>query len=304
MKSEEIKQVLVVGAGTMGQQITVPCITHGLNVVIYDIHDAMLQKAVARIRKMLDGLVKWQKITADDADAAMKRVRTTTDLPEAARDIDIVSESVPEDPKLKGEIFAKIHAACPERTIFTTNTSTLLPSMFAGATGRPEKLAALHFHDVRISTIVDVMPHPGTAQETMELVRDFAVRIGQTPIVMERESPGYVFNFMLSNLFQSAQTLAANGVASVEDVDRSWMGVTHMVTGPFGIMDSVGLDTVWKITNYWAQALKNPQQLKNAAFMKEYVDRGHLGEKTGRGFYTYPKPRFRDPDFIAGAGNK
>jgi len=211
---------------------------------------------------------------------------------------------VPEDPKLKGEIFAKIHAACPERTIFTTNTSTLLPSMFAGATGRPEKLAALHFHDVRISTIVDVMPHPGTAQETMELVRDFAVRIGQTPIVMERESPGYVFNFMLSNLFQSAQTLAANGVASVEDVDRSWMGVTHMVTGPFGIMDSVGLDTVWKITNYWAQALKNPQQLKNAAFMKEYVDRGHLGEKTGRGFYTYPKPRFRDPDFIAGAGNK
>ena len=176
--------------------------------------------------------------------------------------------------------------------------------MFAGATGRPEKLAALHFHDVRISTIVDVMPHPGTAQETMELVRDFAVRIGQTPIVMERESPGYVFNFMLSNLFQSAQTLAANGVASVEDVDRSWMGVTHMVTGPFGIMDSVGLDTVWKITNYWAQALKNPQQLKNAAFMKEYVDRGHLGEKTGRGFYTYPKPRFRDPDFIAGAGNK
>jgi len=264
----------------------------------------MLQKAVARIRKMLDGLVKWQKITADDADAAMKRVRTTTDLPEAARDIDIVSESVPEDPKLKGEIFAKIHAACPERTIFTTNTSTLLPSMFAGATGRPEKLAALHFHDVRISTIVDVMPHPGTAQETMELVRDFAVRIGQTPIVMERESPGYVFNFMLSNLFQSAQTLAANGVASVEDVDRSWMGVTHMVTGPFGIMDSVGLDTVWKITNYWAQALKNPQQLKNAAFMKEYVDRGHLGEKTGRGFYTYPKPRFRDPDFIAGAGNK
>ena len=175
-----------------------------------------------------------------------------------ARDIDIVSESVPEDPKLKGEIFSKIHGACPERTIFTTNTSTLLPSMFAQATGRPEKLAALHFHDVRISTIVDVMPHPGTSRETVELVRDFAVRIGQTPIVMERESPGYVFNFMLSNLFQSAQTLAANGVASVEDIDRSWMGVTHMITGPFGIMDSVGLDTVWKITNYWARDTEEP----------------------------------------------
>jgi 3-hydroxybutyryl-CoA dehydrogenase len=304
MKSEDIKNVLIVGAGTMGQQITVPCITHGLNVVLYDIEDTMLQKALSRIRKILDGYVKWKKITDDEADAAMKCIRTTTDLADAARDIDIVSESVPEDPKLKGDIFSKIHAACPKRTIFTTNTSTLLPSMFAQATGRPEKLAALHFHDVRISTIVDVMPHPGTARETVELVRDFALRIGQTPIVMERESPGYVFNFMLSNLFQSAQTLAANGVASVEDIDRSWMGVTHMVSGPFGIMDSVGLDTVWKITSYWAQILKNPQQLKNAAFMKEYVDRGHLGEKTGRGFYAYPKPQFREPDFITGAGGK
>ena len=302
MKSGDIKNVLIVGAGTMGQQIAVPCVIHGMNVVLYDIEDGMLQKALARIRKMLDGFVKWQKITAAEADAAMARIRTTTDLADAACDADIVSESVPEDPKLKGEIFAKIHAACPERTIFTTNTSTLLPSMFADATGRPEKLAALHFHDVRISTIVDVMPHPGTAKETVELVRDFAVRIGQTPIVMERQSPGYVFNFMLSNLFQSAQTLAANGVASVEDIDRSWMGVTHMPSGPFGIMDSVGLDTVWKITNYWAQILKNPQQIKNAEFMKLYVDRGHLGEKTGQGFYKYPRPRFRDPDFISGGG--
>jgi 3-hydroxybutyryl-CoA dehydrogenase len=304
MKSEDIKNVLIVGAGTMGQQITVPCITHGLNVVLYDIKEDMLQKALARIRKMLDGFVKWKKITEEEADAAMKRVRTTTDLADAARDADIVSESVPEDPKLKGEIFAKINVACPERTIFTTNTSTLLPSMFAGATGRPDKLAALHFHDIRITTIVDVMPHPGTAKETVELVREFAVRIGQTPIVMERESPGYVFNFMLSNLFQTAQTLAANSVASVEDIDRSWMGVTHMPAGPFGLMDSVGLDTVWKITHYWAERLKNPQQLKNADFMKQYVDRGELGTKTGKGFYTYPKPRFSDPDFITGAGSK
>lgn len=304
MQSGDIKNVLIVGAGTMGQQIAVPCITHGLNVTIYDIDSAMFQKALARIRKMLDGFVKWKKISAEEADAAMKRIGTTTDLGEAARDADIVSESVPEDPKLKGEIFSKINAACPERTIFTTNTSTLLPSMFAKETGRPEKFAALHFHDVRISTVVDVMPHPETSKETVELVRDFAVRIGQTPIMMERESPGYVFNFMLSNLFQSAQTLAANGVASVEDIDRSWMGVTHMLSGPFGIMDSVGLDTVWKITHYWAERLKNPQQQKNAAFMKEYVDRGHLGTKTGEGFYSYPNPRFRDPDFISGTGTK
>lgn len=304
MKSEDITNVLIVGAGTMGQQISVPCSINGFNVMLYDVNDDTLRKAVVRIREMLDCFVKWQRITADEGDAAMRRIRTTTDIKEAARDADIVSESVPEDPKLKGEIFSTLHGLCPERTIFTTNTSTLIPSMFAQATKRPDKLAALHFHDVRISTIVDVMPHPGTSPETVALVRDFAVQIGQTPIVMGRESPGYVFNFMLMNLFQSAQTLASNGVASVEDIDRSWMGVTRMVTGPFGIMDSVGLDTVWKITRYWAEFLKNPQQAKNAEFIRHYVDRGQLGEKTGRGFYSYPNPRFLDRDFITGSGTR
>ncbi|MBN1533375.1 MAG: 3-hydroxyacyl-CoA dehydrogenase [Spirochaetes bacterium] len=304
MKSEDITHVLILGAGTMGQQISVPCAVQGLTVTIYDIDRYALRNATEIIRKLLEEFVALKKISAAEADAAFRRIRTTVDLEEGARDADIVSESVPEDPALKGEIFSRIHANCPERTVFTTNTSTLLPSMFAQATGRPDKLVALHFHDVRISTIVDVMPHPGTSPETVALARDFAVRIGQTPIVMERESPGYVFNFMLMNLFQSAQTLAANGVASIEDIDRSWMGVTHMVNGPFGIMDSVGLDTVWKITHYWAELLKLPQQMKNAEFIKKYVDRGHLGEKSGKGFYAYPNPRYLDRDFITGSGKK
>src|SRR6056297_4091737 len=219
-------------------------------------------------------------------------------MEEAARDCDIVSESIPEDPALKGKVFSQFNVLCPERTIFTTNTSTLLPSMFAEETGRPDRLAALHLHDVRITKVVDVMPHPGTSSETMETVETFARNIGQLPLVMKKQSPGYVFNFMLSALFKSAQQLAANDVASVEDIDRAWMGVMHTPIGPFGIMDSVGLDTVYKITDYWANKLQDKNALANAEFMKQYVDSGHLGAKTGRGFYRYPDPAYAQAGFL------
>ena len=111
--------------------------------------------------------------------------------------------------------------------------------------------------------------------ETVMIVRHFALRIGQNPIVMKRQSPGYVFNFMLSELFKTAQTLAANEVASVHDVDRwSLDGAMYMLWGSFRMINSVGLDTVWKITDYWAKKLNDRQAIKNADFMKQYVDRG------------------------------
>jgi 3-hydroxybutyryl-CoA dehydrogenase len=298
MKVGDIKRVLIVGAGTMGQQIASVCAINGIEVSLNDMNSEALEKGREGICDLCRFFVKAGKISEEESTAAIARVALSDSLEEAARDVDLVSESVPEDPALKGKVFSRLNRCCPEHVLFTTNTSTLMPSMFAKDTGRPDRLAALHFHDVRISTIVDVMPHAGTSSETIDLVRDFAIRIGQTPIVMGRESPGYVFNFMLSNLFESALTLAANGVASVEDIDRSWMGVTHMPTGPFGIMDSVGLQTVWKITDFWARKLNHPQKMKNADFVKRYVEGNRLGVKSGEGFYRYPKPRYRDSDFL------
>jgi 3-hydroxybutyryl-CoA dehydrogenase len=211
---------------------------------------------------------------------------------------------VPEDPDLKGRVFAEVNKHCPERTIFTTNTSMLVPSMFAQATGRPDKLAALHFHDLRISNVVDVMPHPGTAPEVVELVRDFASSIGQIVIMLSRENNGYVFNTMLSSLFSSALTLASRNVASIEDIDRSWMGIMHMPIGPFGIMDQVGLNTVWTITDYWAKRTGDVQSQANADYVKQFVDHGHLGFKTGQGFYAYPGPAYQDAHFLSGDDKK
>jgi 3-hydroxybutyryl-CoA dehydrogenase len=141
------------------------------------------------------------------------------------------------------------------------------------------------------------MPHPGTSPESLELVQAFARRLDQTVILLERENFGYVFNAMLSDLFKSALTLAANGVAAVEDIDRAWMGVLQAPMGPFGMMDSIGLTTVWKISDYWAKATDDAQMTANAAFLKVLIDDGRLGKKSGAGFYSYPKPLFQQLGF-------
>ncbi len=301
MKINDIKKVLLLGAGTMGQQISVPCSLAGFDVVIYDINEEALNKAMKIIPKIMDGMVLWKKATRAEADSALKRISITTDPELAAKEADIVSESVPEKPDLKIKIFSQFNKLCPERTIFTTNTSTLLPSMIAEATGRPEKFIALHFHDVSMTNVVDIMPHPGTSKETIQIVKEFAEKAGQLPIMMEKEHSGYVFNYMIGAVFTSAQTLATKHVASIEDIDRAWMGVTHMMLGPFALMDSIGLDTMLSFTEYWAEKMKDHQWKKNAEFLRGYVEQGHLGKKSKKGFYDYPKPSFMEPDFLKGS---
>lgn len=300
MKAEDIRNILMIGSGNMGQQIGFLCAMNGFNVIMYDIGAAELKRAEDRILKLARQFVESSQLTREKADAAVRRMRFIQDAAEAAHEADLVSESVPEDPQLKGRVFAQFNQLCPYRTVFTTNTSTLIPSMFAEATGRPDRFAAFHFHDVRVTNVVDIMPHPGTSPETVALIQGFAERIGQIAILLKKENFGYVFNAMLMDLFKAAQTLAANQVAAVEDIDRAWMGVMHTMIGPFGIMDSIGIDTVWKVTDYWATQLKTQQAMTNAAFLRRYVDRGELGVKSGKGFYAYPNPAFCQAGFIEG----
>jgi len=296
-----IKHVLVVGAGTMGQQIGLQCAMHGFDVTLYDVDPDALQTALLAVDAYAAGLREAGQLSAEQAEAALARITAATDPAQAAAQADLVSESVPEDPQLKGKVFAQFNALCPPHTIFTTNTSSLVPSMIAEATGRPGQFAALHFHQpVWTANLVDVMPHPGTSAETLAQVEAFARQIGQIPIVLNKENYGYVFNAMYNALNREAITLAANGVASVEDIDRAWMVVMKAPAGPMGMLDIVGLETAWHITDYWANLLDDPQLKKNAAFLKEYVDKGWLGVKTGRGFYSYPDPAFAQPGFLEG----
>ncbi|MBI9076695.1 MAG: 3-hydroxyacyl-CoA dehydrogenase [Desulfatibacillum sp.] len=300
MNSEDIQKVLILGAGTMGHQIGFLCATHGLEVAVFDISEESLTAAQGKVQKLARRFVKMEKLDQAGAEAAFNRMSFTSNPQRAAKDADIISESVPENPEVKGNIFRQFHELCPEHTLFTTNTSTLVPSMFAEASGRPEKLAALHFHDVAFNNVVDIMPHPGTSPDTVEKLKAFAERTGLIAIVLNRENPGYLFNSMLTEWFRAAQSLAAREVASPRDIDRAWMGVMGVGAGPFGIMDSIGLDTVHSITRFWAEKTEDPRAMENAAFMKTFVDKGELGVKTGKGVYTYPGPEFKHPDFLKG----
>jgi len=300
MTADDIKRVLIVGSGNMGQQIGFLCAINGFETVLFDTNPDVLSDAVSRILKLSKRYVSEDRMTIEEAEAALDRISVTNTPEEATKGVDLISESVPEDPELKGKVFGMFNKLCPKHTVFTTNTSTLVPSMFAEATGRPDKFAALHFHDVRVTNIVDIMPHPGTSPETTELIKGFAEKIGQTAIVLQKENTGYVFNYMFSNLCSTALTMAEKEIASVEDIDRSWMGIMQTIIGPFGIMDQIGLKTVYTVTDYWAQKKNDTQAKANAAFVKQMIDEGYFGTQSKRGFYTYPDPAYLKPDFLKG----
>ena len=300
MNNIENKKILILGAGTMGLQIALQCAAHGFNVTVYDIFEQALEKAEKQISKLAEKLATHKRVDSEQAKAAPGRIHFSSDPESAGADAYLINESVPEDPKLKQKVFARFNKICPAHTIFTTNSSTLVPSMIATGTGRPDRFIALHFHDLFLTNIVDVMPHPETSKQTLDAVLQFCKEIDQFPIELKKEQHGYVFNTMLSQLLASALTLASGDVASVEDIDRAWMGIMKTHVGPFGIMDSVGIETVYKITEYWAGINKDPQAIANTAFLKQYVKKNHLGVKTGKGFYNYPESDFLKPEFMVG----
>jgi 3-hydroxybutyryl-CoA dehydrogenase len=299
MKAGDIRKVLIIGAGTMGQQIGFLCAMNGFDTAIYDVAPDILDRSLDRLKRLAEKFVARRRIDPDGAKAALGRITMTCDAGQAAAEADFVSESVVEDVELKCRVFETFHPLCPSRTVFTTNSSSLIPSMMADATGRPEKFAALHFHNTLTSLVVDIMPHAGTSPETVAVIDGFARRLGQTPILIKRENHGYVFNNMLMNLCDTALYLASAGIASIEDIDRSWMGVMNVGVGPFGIMDSIGLDTTLRINEILASQLNDPRAISNVEFLKRYVSQGKLGTKSGEGFYRYPEPAFQRADFLA-----
>ena len=298
MRVEEIKKILIIGAGTMGQQIGFLCALHGFDTMIYDQSQEALDRSRARLIRFAEKFASRRRVDEGKARAALARISMSCDAGEAAEGVDFVSESVYEDVELKCRVFETFHPLCPPAAVFTTNSSSLIPSMMADATGRPDKFAAFHFHNTLTSVVVDIMPHPGTAPETVALIEGLARRLGQTPILIKRENHGYVFNTMLMNLCDTALYLAAGGIATIEDIDRSWMGVMNTAIGPFGIMDSIGLDTTLRVNEIWASQLNDPRAISNVEFLKQYVDRGKLGTKSGEGFYQYPDPAFQRADFL------
>ncbi len=294
IKLADIQKVLIIGSGTLGLRIGLQSALSGFDTTIYDINEKAFDSARKIQASILKSLVDKKLITAEKSAEALQRIRFTLDPAEAAKDADFVSESVLEELAVKKKVWSQFATLCPPQTIFTTNTSYLLPSWFAAETGRPGLFCAFHFHDVFFANVVDIMPHAATEPWVIDLLMEMGKKLNQTPVFVKKESNGYIFNAMLMALIGAAGSLVTNEVSSIEDVDRSWMGNFKMPSGPFGILDTIGLDTAWHVTNNQT----DQKSQKFAALLKTYVDAGKLGVKTGEGFYKYPNPAYMKENFV------
>lgn len=287
-----IKNVTILGAGTLGSQISFQTAFKGFTVTVYDLSEASLQSCAAAHKAYGEHFINDRGEDASAVRAGLSRIRYTTNLQEALEDCDLTSESVPENPEIKQHLYEQLAELAPEKTLFTTNTSTMLPSDFAQFTGRPERFCALHFANLIWDiNIAEIMGHPGTSESTIQQVTNFAVAIGMIPVPIHKEQSGYVLNSLLVPILAAAQSLVTNGVTTPEVVDQVYCKFNAPAErGPFQFMDLIGLKTVHDVFQHLGALMGDEQSIANAEYLKEnFLDKGHLGLKTHKGYYTYPQ---------------
>ncbi|WP_336769963.1 3-hydroxyacyl-CoA dehydrogenase [Bacillus bombysepticus] len=284
------KNITVAGSGVLGSQIAFQTAFKGFNVFVYDINDESLERAKGHFERLIGRYQTDLHVTEEQLRSAYERVTFSSDLATAVADADLVIEAIPEVVQIKTDFYTKLGQVAPEKTIFATNTSTLLPSMFAEATGRPEKFLALHFaNEIWKNNTAEIMKHAGTDTKVFEDVVEFAKAIGMIALPLHKEQPGYILNSLLVPLLDAAQSLLVNEVADPETIDKTWRVATGAPLGPFAILDVVGITTAYNIASAKAKS-GNKQSEKVAHYLKtEYIDKGKLGVATGEGFFKYPK---------------
>ena len=296
----EINKVLIAGSGTMGQQISFQCAISGFTTVVYDVSGESLELCKEAHQGFADEFVANRETSPELVAETLARLSYSTNLPEAVVDVDLVNESISENLNIKKSFYMELNEHCAPRTIFTTNTSTLLPSEISTSTGRPDKFLALHFaFPVWDTRLGDVMKTPDTDDAIFERILEFAVEIGMVPIRLDKEQPGYLLNTILVPWLTAAQSLLTNEVSSAADVDKSWMLSTSMDRGPFAVMDMVGLETIYNVFQHLGEVTQDDQVCRNAQYIKvHFLDQNKLGVKTGEGFYQYPNPLFESKNFL------
>ena len=296
------QNITIAGSGVLGSQIAFQTAFKGFNVSVYDINDEALERAKDRIINLKPYYKEDLGAAEEDLNAAYARISFHSDLSAAVAKADLVIEAIPEVVQIKTDFYTELGKVAPEKTIFATNSSTLLPSQFAEATGRPKKFLALHFaNEIWKNNTAEIMKHPGTDKEVFEEVIEFAKAIGMVPLPLHKEQPGYILNSLLVPLLDAAQMLLLKGVADTETIDKTWMVATGAPLGPFAILDVVGINTAYNISLAKAKATGDPEVEKLANLLKtEYIDKGKIGREAGEGFYKYPNPNFAKPDFLRG----
>lgn len=290
------QNITIAGTGVLGSQIAYQAALNGFNVTAYDLDVNAAKKRVLALR---DSYKQDLDLTDEDFQAGLNNLTFTTELAAAVKDADYVIEALPEKLDLKEEFYKQLSKLAPDKTVFASNSSTMVPSQLVKFADRPTKYLHMHFaNKIWKCNVAEIMGTDQTDPAVYQEVVDFAKAIKMVPIEIHKEQPGYVLNALLIPFVVSAMSLWVKGVADPETVDKDWMISTGAPVGPFMLLDDVGLRTTWNIVS-GLYATQHKELFKQIADkLKEKIDAGQEGLESGEGFYKYPHPAFEDPDFL------
>ncbi|MDH3252941.1 MAG: 3-hydroxyacyl-CoA dehydrogenase family protein [Ignavibacteria bacterium] len=289
MGPDDIRTVAVIGAGLMGHGIALEFALAGLHVRVHDVSSEKLDDGRRSIQRSLSILTTAGLVTTEQADAAVRSLQLTTDIREIVPDVDLVVEAVLEDLDLKRSIFAQLDTLCPDRTILSSNTSTLMPSSIASATRRPDRVLVTHyFNPPYLLPLVEVVGGENTSDETVSTICQFLTNLGKRPVIVRKEVPGFIGNRLQMALVREALSLVEHGVATAEDVDaviRFSFGRRLSAAGIFEIFDIAGWDLVRAIALNLLPSIESSSQV--SPLLDRMVENGEVGVKAGKGFYSW-----------------
>lgn len=283
----EIKRITVLGAGQMGQQIAMQSALHGFSTNLYDIDESSLKRADLQLKKVLRDWTNKKKVSEEAVTEAFGKLHYEDDLSKAVAESDLVIEAIIEDVSIKQNLFRQVEQLAPERTIFATNSSTIVNSKLASATKRPEKMVNMHFFNPPlVMDLVEIVRNEETTDETVDLVKSFCQSINRKGVVLDKEIFGFVANRILLAITKEALHLYEGGYASFEDIDFIVKKALAHPLGPFELMDLSGLDIAYAVSDLHYKETGNELD-KPAQAIIDKVKAGQLGRKTGRGWYDY-----------------